>query len=667
MKLNLSKRITLLVVSVVLVVCLGLGFGSVKLSSDAVEGQLEESLLLLAQEGADRIELALENNLEVLVETAHRPEIKSMDWATQRALLQSNVERLGYFDMAVVSPDGTARYLQTKKTAQLGQREYIKNALQGKANVSDVIIDQVSDRPVITFAVPITVNEKVAGVLVGAREGTFLNEITDGMGYGENGFAYILGSDGTMYAHPNRDYVMEQGNIFEDTEGQGELETLGIALNKLGIGNTGVIDYEFTGIDRYVALTPMESTGWIVGIGAYKSDVHGILNHVRTAILVGSILFLFLGIIMSLLLSRSISRPIVGLASIIERLSHYDLTFDENSEAIHYMKRQDEIGMMTNNLATMQNNLIGIVKKVTRSAEQVAGSSEELTATSQQSAMAAEVVAHTIEQIAKGSYDQASDTERGSLEIGELSSLIRANTEYVDHLNISAEEVDHLKDESFEILKDLIIKTQASNQAVEEVYHSVINSNKSAERIGQASQMIQSIADQTNLLALNAAIESARAGEAGRGFAVVAEEIRNLAEESTKFTSEIALMIDELTQETEMAVHRMGEMGPIVTSQTEGVDNTQAKLEGIAKAVENMRVVLSSVTHSCDEMEVKRNEMTGIMQNLSAISEENAAGTQEASASVEEQAASTEEIASASGSLAQLAEKMHTDISIFKL
>lgn len=667
MKMNLSKRITLLVVSIVLVICLGLGLSSVKLSSDAVEKQLEEALLLLAQEGAGHIEIALESRLGILNEVAHRPEIQEMDWGIQRRLLKQEVERLGYFDMAIVSLDGTARYIQEGNTAQLGEREYVQKAFQGKANVSDVIINKVTNETVVTFAVPIMVNQKVQGVLVGAREGTFLNEITDNLGYGENGFAYILGSDGTMYAHPNREYVINQGNVLEDMEGNGDLKNLGLAISELGFGNTGVIDYEFMGNDQYVALTPMEDTGWIIGIGAYKSDVHDVLNGVVTTILIGSIFYIILGFIMSLLLSRSISRPIVALDSVIQRLSNYDLTSDENSTAHQYLKRQDELGMMANNLHTMRNNLIAIVEKVAFNAEQVAASSEQLTATSEQSAIAAEAVANTIEEISKGAYDQASDTERGSLQIGELSSLIGTNNENVNNLNRSANEVNHLKNQGLDILQELIEKTKASNQAVGEIYTLVTNSNKSADQIGKASQMIRNIADQTNLLALNAAIESARAGEAGRGFAVVADEIRKLAEESTKFTSEIALIIDDLTKETGMAVHTMEEVGTIVTSQTESVDNTQEKLEGIANAVEDMKLIISSVTDSGTEMEVKRNEITGVIHNLSAISEENAAGTEEAAASVEEQTASMEEIANASEALANLAEKMRSDISIFKL
>ena len=97
----------------------------------------------------------------------------------------------------------------------------------------------------------------------------------------------------------------------------------------------------------------------------------------------------------------------------------------------------------------------------------------------------------------------------------------------------------------------------------------IASNNESAKHIQKVSEMIQSIAEQTNLLALNAAIESARAGEAGKGFAVVADEIRNLAEDSNKFTLEIKEIIKTLTDKTENAVLNMNKAEKIVNNQNE--------------------------------------------------------------------------------------------------
>ena len=101
-------------------------------------------------------------------------------------------------------------------------------------------------------------------------------------------------------------------------------------------------------------------------------------------------------------------------------------------------------------------------------------------------------------------------------------------------------------------------------------------------------------------------------------------------------------------------------------SQSKSVDESNEKFEGIAAAIEKMKTVIASINELGQEMENKKNQIIGIIENLSAISEENAAGTQEASASIEEQTSSIEEIANASESLARLAEEMQESIRRFK-
>ncbi len=549
------------------------------------------------------------------------------------------------------SDDSGLWYQTSKNSKQPAVLEPVTYRLQGE----DVML--------VSITSPIIYNSKVVGVVGIDISLDRLQEVISNVTFYDSGYAQLITGEGLILGHKDKELLGKNAfELLNDEELQQAIEK-GEKINIDRISHS-------TGQEEHYVVVPINTgaTGakWSYISVMPRNEIFKELKESTIIAVVTSIIGIIVLIGFILIITKSITGPIVHVSKIIDRLSNFDLTFDKNGNVTKYSNRKDEIGLITSSLETMQKNFIVLIKSIADTSQQVASSSEELTAITQQSASASEEVARTIDEIARAAGEQAKDTERGASEINILGAEIEKNQEDLINLNNAADEVNRLKDEGIEIIEELVENTKSSNDSATEIYEIIVNTNESAEKIKNASQMIRSIAGQTNLLALNAAIEAARAGEAGRGFAVVAEEIRKLAEESNTFTEDITVVIGELTNKTEYAVNTMQEVSNILKSQTESVEMTNSRFQGIASAIENVKEAIESIAQSGIEMEGKKEEIVEVIQNLSAISQENAAATEEASASMEEQTASIEEISSASEALSKLAEEMQESIAKFK-
>lgn len=398
-----------------------------------------------------------------------------------------------------------------------------------------------------------------------------------------------------------------------------------------------------------------------LGVLQYVDDLRAKTNILNIGLLVGAVL---LSLLIAYVITVSITKPMKKIVEIADNISSYNL---KNTVPQKLLEQKDELGHLATAINIVNTNILDIVKTIFDRSEQVASSSEELSATSEVAATTSQDIAKTIEEIAEGATDQAKNTEIGAANVNELGALIESEKHHVEQLSDLAHTVDALKDEGLSVVRNLVNETQKSNEASVTVYGIVEDTNISAEKIENASQMIQNIATQTNLLALNAAIEAARAGEAGRGFSVVADEIRKLAEQSSTFTIEIQDSIRDLIVKSTQAVETMKSSQIIAQKQANSVTLTSEKFDGISKSVDEMKNRIDELITSSQIMESKKNQIIDVIENLSAISEENAAGSEEAAAAIEEQTSSMDEISNASNELAKIAEELRMTVSKFTI
>lgn len=543
-------------------------------------------------------------------------------------------------------------------------RDWYVNAIDSNGfYISEPYVDVVTKDMVITISKAFETIDKKKGVIASDITIDYLVDLISSKDVGEGSYVCLFDNKGNIVTHLNDAFTPQEGKyIHIDDILDGKLSTI-VNAKKLNMENRRVKDYD--GVDRLFFFDDVLESDWKVGVGVSAEYALDVIKTVKRYTRIAIVAVLVLSIILALLISDSISKPIISLSKDIERIANYDLSISDDSQVDKFSKRKDEIGTIASSFLVMRTNLIELIKNIAKSSEEVASSSEELTATSQQSSVAAEEVARAIQEMASGASDQARDTEQGAINTQILGEKIVQNQQDLEILNNVTRDVNMLKDEGIKSVSDLVEKTDISTRMARQVNATIVDTNASAKEIEEASAMIENISKQINLLSLNAGIEAARAGEKGKGFAVVAEEIRQLAEQSGEFTEEIGKTIKQLAEKTEYSVDIIEEMNQISKAQSESVYMTNGKFEGIASAIENMNEIIENINKSSHEMQLKKDEIVDIMQDLSAIAQESAAGTEEASASVEEQTAAMEEIANASEALAQLATTMQKNIARF--
>ena len=587
---RIGVRIALSVGVLLLTSFLGLGFLAYYNGSAAVLREVERALQMQAVKAGEFIESQFETQLAILNMLAERSEMKSMNWELQRSVLQEGALEIGgFFAFGVVSPDGTTRY-PDGSTANLGDRDYVKRAFQGQPNVSDVIVSRVTNSLVLMYAVPIRNGSEVVGVLIGRRDASALSDITDQLGFGEDGWAYIIGSDGTVFAFPERELVFNQENIFSTTSPYYEA---GKAIQEMGPNQVGVVRYRLEdGAERVVGIAPIASTGWTIAVGALEQAVLKNVYTLRNRQIAVSLLLMAIGLGLSIIVARRIATPLKRIQTLVGAVASGDLTTTLE------IASADEVGQVSRALNTTIASIRDAIALVAQTTTELAATSETLAATTEEVSASVDAVAATANQF--------------STTLDQVSTNAQRVNEAAGHVKGQASRGQGALAEILEHMEELHENTKKMAGDVQGL------SSLSGE-ITETVHMIAAIADQTNLLALNAAIEAARAGEQGRGFSVVAEEVRMLAEQSARATTRIADLISEIQKGIGHTVSSMHEESEMTVQALKHVNEGTQILAQILEAVEEMVIQVQDITTGLSQLNLGARKLPVPQKNKLAL------------------------------------------------
>jgi len=353
----------------------------------------------------------------------------------------------------------------------------------------------------------------------------------------------------------------------------------------------------------------------------------------RIWIIFGVAAIFLTGIIFSMIMSRLISLPISRLAGQAMRVAEGDMSIEIDQFT------DDEVGRLGGAFRMMIDNLKGVLIRISDSSALVSSAATQLLAEAKQMADDSYKVVSQAGTMATASEEMAATS-------GEIARSCVSATEISGRANRAAET-------GAAVIKTTVEGMNRIAQHVKETAVTVDGLGARSDQIGNIVGTIEDIADQTNLLALNAAIEAARAGEQGRGFAVVADEVRALAERTTRATREISDMIKTIQLETRTAVATMEEGVQEVARGTEDAAQSGQALEEILNQIGSVSLQVSKIATAAEEQTATTNL---ISQNIGEINE-----------AVHDTARGANETASAAERLAELSQDLRGIVSRFTL
>jgi methyl-accepting chemotaxis protein len=372
------------------------------------------------------------------------------------------------------------------------------------------------------------------------------------------------------------------------------------------------------GYDQHEVRAVLRTTTSLEGVTAT-------MIRLRSQLMLASVLTI-LSIVLALwwALRRLALVPLRQMVAVIEGVAQGNLTQQVSRRS------RDEFGALAAAINSMTTRMAEAIRRVAQAAAHVTEASRAMLMTAT--------------EVTSGAQKQSQQTAQVATAMEQMSTTVQEIATNAVGAESTATNAVHTARQGLELVGTAVQGMRQIVESVQATAQTVRALGERSEQIGAIITVIDEIADQTNLLALNAAVEAARAGEHGRGFAVVAEEVRRLAERTTKATKEISVVIPTVQKDTAQAVTAMAACDQQVLSEMRLAQDAGTRLEDIVRAAQAVMDKMHQIASATTEQSRTVDHVTKSAEAIARVAQGMGTGTQEAERALRDLAAQAEEL-----------------------